>query len=95
MQALGFALELGRRSRGLVIVHHAVELPDEEPRVHAHFNVAEYRIYLMEDARAAAGVTSWSDEQLALAAGVRREPAWVPIVLLGLAVAALVALILL
>ena len=52
MQALGFALELGRRSRGLVMVQHAVELPDEEPRVHAHFNVAEYRTYLLEDARA-------------------------------------------
>ena len=52
MQGLGFALELGRRSRGVVIVQHAVELPDEEPRVHAHFNVAEYRIYLLDDARA-------------------------------------------
>ena len=53
MQALGFALELGRRSRGLVMVQHAIEwLPDEEPRVHAHFNVAEYRTYLLEDARA-------------------------------------------
>jgi nucleotide-binding universal stress UspA family protein len=52
MQALGFALELGRQSRGLVIVQHAIEwLPDEEPRVHAHFNVAEYRSYLLEDAR--------------------------------------------
>ena len=53
MQALGFALELGRRSRGIVIVQHAIEwLPDEEPRMHAHFNVAEYRVYLLEDARA-------------------------------------------
>jgi nucleotide-binding universal stress UspA family protein len=53
MQALGFALDLGRRSRGVVIVHHAIEwLADEEPRVHAHFNVAEYRTYLIEDARA-------------------------------------------
>ena len=27
-------------------MQHAIEwLPDEEPRVHAHFNVAEYRTY--------------------------------------------------
>jgi len=53
MQALGFALDLGRQSRGVVIVQHAIEwLADEEPRVHAHFNVAEYRTYLLEDARA-------------------------------------------
>lgn len=52
MQALGFALELGRQSRGLVMVQHAIEwLADEEPRVHAHFNVAEYRTYLLDDAR--------------------------------------------
>jgi nucleotide-binding universal stress UspA family protein len=53
MQALGFALDLGRQSRGVVIVLHAIEwLADEEPRVHAHFNVAEYRTYLLDDARA-------------------------------------------
>ena len=52
MQALGFALDLGRQSRGIVILQHAIEwLADEEPRVHAHFNVAEYRTYLIEDAR--------------------------------------------
>lgn len=53
MQALGFALDLARQADGTVTLLHAVEgLPDEEPRVHAHFNVAEYRTYLIEDARA-------------------------------------------
>jgi hypothetical protein len=55
-------------------------------------DLVEERLHrLMEDARAAAGVTAYSDEQLALAAGVRREPAWVPILLLGLALVACVA----
>lgn len=48
----------------------------------------------MEQARAAAGVGLLSDEQLALAAGVRREPAWLPIGLIAVAVLALVASIL-
>jgi hypothetical protein len=55
-------------------------------------DLVEARLHrLMEDARALAGVTSYSDEQLALATAVRREPAWLPIVLVGLALAALVA----
>lgn len=55
-------------------------------------DLVEGRLHqLMEDARAAAGVAAYSDDQLALAAGVRREPAWLPIVLVGLASAALVA----
>jgi hypothetical protein len=44
--------------------------------------------HLMEEARTAQGVRALSDEQLALADGVRREPAWLPI---GLSVAAAVA----
>ena len=49
----------------------------------------EQRLHqLMEEARTRAGVRSLSDEQLALAAGVRREPAWVPI---GLTVVSAVA----
>ena len=48
----------------------------------------------MEQARSAAGVGLLSDEQLALAAGVRREPAWLPIGLIAVAVLALVASIL-
>ena len=51
----------------------------------------EQRLHqLMEQAREAAGVRSLSDEQAALAAGVRREPAWLPI---GLSIAAAVAFV--
>jgi hypothetical protein len=51
----------------------------------------EHRLHqLMEEARTAAGVDSLSDEQLALAADVRREPAWVPI---GLTVVSAVAFV--
>ncbi|WP_310529594.1 hypothetical protein [Nocardioides sp.] len=39
----------------------------------------------MEHARAVAGVGLLSDEQLALAAGVRRKPAWLPIALMAVA----------
>jgi hypothetical protein len=45
----------------------------------------------MEKARLAAGVTLLSDEQLALAAGVRRQPAWLPIILIAGSALALVA----
>ena len=45
----------------------------------------------MEQARAAAGISLLSDEQLALAAGVRRQPAWLPITLIVASVLALVA----
>ena len=48
----------------------------------------------MEQARAEAGVGLLSDEQLALAAGVRREPAWLPIGLIAVAVLGLLAAIL-
>lgn len=44
----------------------------------------------VDDARAAAGVRRGSDEQLALAGGVRREPAWLPI---GLILAAAVTFV--
>jgi len=49
----------------------------------------------MERARAAAGIRLLSDEQLALAAGIRREPAWLPITLILASVLGLVASILL
>lgn len=48
----------------------------------------------MEHARAVAGVGLLSDEQLALAAGVRREPAWLPIGLMAVAVVGLLVSIL-
>ena len=44
----------------------------------------------MESARAKAGVALFSDDQLALAAGVRRERAWLPIALIGVALLAFV-----
>lgn len=40
---------------------------------------------LAEDARARLGVRRYSDEQVALASGVRREPAWAEIVVLTVA----------
>lgn len=50
--ALGFALDLARQADGVLTVLHAIEwLAEEEPRAHAHFNVPEYRQYLIEDAR--------------------------------------------
>lgn len=52
LQALGFALDLARQANGAVTVLHSIEwLADEEPRQYAHFNVAEFRTYLIEDAR--------------------------------------------
>jgi nucleotide-binding universal stress UspA family protein len=52
LQALGFALDLGRQGSGVVTVLHALEwLAEEEPRTDAHFNVPEYRQYLLNDAR--------------------------------------------
>jgi nucleotide-binding universal stress UspA family protein len=51
LQALGFALDLTRQADGCAIVLHVIEwLAGEEPRAHAHFNVPEYRQYLIEDA---------------------------------------------
>lgn len=52
---------------------------------------AEQRLaQLVDDARAAAGVRVGTREQIALGAGVRREPAWLPI---GLVAAALLAVV--
>ena len=52
LQALGFAVDLARQSGGLVTVLHALEwLAEEEPRENIHFNVPEYRQYLIDDAR--------------------------------------------
>lgn len=52
MQAFGFALGLARRAGGSVTVLHVLEsLPKEEPRIHAPFDVAEYRRHLIGDAR--------------------------------------------
>jgi nucleotide-binding universal stress UspA family protein len=51
LQALGFALDLARQADGVVTILHALEwLAEEEPRENAHFNVPEYRRYLVQDA---------------------------------------------
>lgn len=52
LQALGFALDLARQADGLVTLLHIVEwLAEEEPRASAHFNIPEYRRYMVEDAQ--------------------------------------------
>ena len=52
LQALGLALDLARQSDGVVTVLHALEwLAEDEPREYTHFNVPEYRRYLIDDAR--------------------------------------------
>jgi nucleotide-binding universal stress UspA family protein len=52
LQALGFALDLARQAGGLVTLFHVVEwLPEDEPRVSAHFNVPEVRGYMVADAK--------------------------------------------
>jgi nucleotide-binding universal stress UspA family protein len=50
LQALGFALNLARQADGRVTLLHVVEwLAEEEPRASAHFNVPEYRRYMVAD----------------------------------------------
>ena len=52
LQALGFALDLARQADGRVTLLHVVEwLPEEEPRASAHFNIPEYRRYMVQDAQ--------------------------------------------
>jgi nucleotide-binding universal stress UspA family protein len=52
LQALGFALDLARQSDGRVTLMRVVEwLEEEEPRASTHFNVPEYRRYMLEDAQ--------------------------------------------
>jgi nucleotide-binding universal stress UspA family protein len=51
-QALGFALDLVRQADGRLTLLHVLEwLAEDEPRMLAHFNVAEYRRALAADAR--------------------------------------------
>jgi nucleotide-binding universal stress UspA family protein len=52
LQALGFALDLARQADGRVTLLHIVEwLAEEEPRASAHFNIPEYRRYMVADAQ--------------------------------------------
>jgi hypothetical protein len=61
---------------------------DASPGALSYADFVEERLHLlMEQARTRAGVRALSDEQVALAAGVRREPALLPI---GLALVAFV-----
>ncbi len=51
-QALGFALDLARQANGRVTLLHVLEwLAEDEPRASTHFNVPEYRRYLVNDAQ--------------------------------------------
>jgi nucleotide-binding universal stress UspA family protein len=51
--AAGFALDLGRQVGATVAFLHVVQWPEGgEPRAHAHFQVPEFRLQLMADARA-------------------------------------------
>ena len=52
LQAFGFALDLARQGDGLVTLLHVVEwLAEDEPRAMAHFDVPEFRRYMVDDAR--------------------------------------------
>ncbi|MEW6320772.1 MAG: universal stress protein [Acidobacteriota bacterium] len=56
LHALGFALALARKAGGRLVVLHVVEwLPDIEPHTHEHFEVPEFRRYLMDTAAARLG----------------------------------------
>lgn len=50
LQAMGVALNLARQAHGRVTLLHVLEWPPEEPRTSAHFNVPEYRRYMVADA---------------------------------------------
>ncbi len=52
-RGLDIALDLARQANGIVTVATVIEwLVEEEPRTTAHFNVSEYRTYMVQDTRA-------------------------------------------
>jgi nucleotide-binding universal stress UspA family protein len=52
LEAFGFALDLARRADASVVLVHVIEfLAEHEPLENAHFNVPEFRTYLLEDGR--------------------------------------------
>jgi nucleotide-binding universal stress UspA family protein len=52
LEAFGFALDLARRADASVVLVHVIEfLAEEEPLENAHFNVPEFRTYLLDDGR--------------------------------------------
>jgi hypothetical protein len=76
-----------------VMRHHPREVADpaKPPTEVAYADFVEDRVReLAEQARDRAGVRRGSEEQLALAADVRREPAWVPIALVAVALVVVV-----
>ncbi|WP_457205999.1 hypothetical protein [Nocardioides sp. P5_C9_2] len=84
---------VGRPWRRAVRTRRTQDAPAEGgvPGNPSYADFVEERLHLlMEQARTAAGVRSLSDEQAALAAGVRREPALLPI---GLALVAFVVFV--
>lgn len=69
---------------------------EKAPDQMAYADFVEERLrQRVEDARAAAGVRPGSPEQLALADGVRRQPAWLPIGIVSVASLAFVVALLL
>jgi nucleotide-binding universal stress UspA family protein len=51
LQAVGLAVDLARRANASVTLLQAIEwLAEEDPRGPPHFNVPEFRLYLMQDA---------------------------------------------
>ncbi|MEZ5294616.1 MAG: universal stress protein [Vicinamibacterales bacterium] len=51
-RAMALGLDLARQSQGTAAVAHVIEwLPDEEIRAHAHYNVAEYRAHVQDEAQ--------------------------------------------
>lgn len=76
LQALGFALDLARQAHGAVLVLNALEwLGDQEPREYGHFNVPEFRRYLMAEAEerlkklVAEEPTTWASIETAVVGG--------------------------
>jgi nucleotide-binding universal stress UspA family protein len=52
LKALDYAVSVTREADAHLTLVHVVEgLPDHEPRINLHFNVAEYRLYVLRDAR--------------------------------------------
>lgn len=88
---------VGRRRKALLKGGASVQTETEKTKpdvVPSYAEFVEERIrQRMDDVRARTGVRLGSDEQLVLAAGVRRAPAWPEIVALGATVVALVAVI--
>lgn len=76
LKALDYAVSLTREADGRLTLLHVVEgLPDHEPRINLHFNVAEYRLYVLRDARERLGrllpeeARAWCEAATTIASG--------------------------